>query len=325
MTYGSIIKTSATNGSEIITKIKAELASSGWTTSDSTTYTSPNASPALQVTFSSTSLATNGVIQIDVGVSGNKVTCYALSGNSTLTSSYVGLEWSISNTHFYINIIGPNKSTTGRVDATYGSVKSFTMLTTYTPYFTSNSTTSRQWAAISSFWSAPGTPSISTLPAATAKIYYPNPSTGTLETGELITMRSAVQDQSVVGDLINNKTAGGSEIYWPYVISSDVIGVVGRLNNVFFGGDNYTLAGDSSAQLHNRSSVIIGGNRYARQLPAFWPNSSSLQWYTPFGTCEVTTNKECGIPGSSDAIIDITTGTASVGGPNIVVKRGDGS
>lgn len=321
MTYGSIIKSSATDGSEIITEIKSQLTSSGWTASGNT-YTSANASPALTVTFNSNSLATNGILDISLGISGNTQRCYVVSGNTTLTSSFVGLEYSISNTHFYINLIGPAGSVTGKLDATLGSPRTFALLTTYTPYFTSNNVTSRQWAVISSFYNSPGTPSVSSLPTATPKVYYPNPTTGTLETGELVTMRPAIQDQSAVGDLISNKTVGGSEIYWPFVICSDTLGVIGRLNNIFFGGDNYTLAGDTTAQLHNRTSVLINSERYARQLPAFWPNSSNSQWYTPLGTCEVTTNKASGINGTSNAIIDISS---AAGGPNIVVKRGDGT
>lgn len=321
MTYGAIIKSSATDGSEIITEIKAGLTASNWTVSGDT-YTSPNASPALIVTFNSNSLLTNGVLDISLGIAGNTQRCYVVAGNTTLSSSFVGLEYSISNTHFYINLIGPSGSVTGRLDPTLGSPRTFALLTTYTPYFTSNNVTSRQWVVASSFYADPGTPSISTIPTATAKVYYPNPSTGTLETGELVTMRSAVQDQSSVGDLIVNKTTGATEVYWPFVICSDTLGIIGRLNNVFFGGDNYTLAGDITAQLHNRYSVIINGERYARQLPGFWPNSSSLQWYTPLGTCEVTTNKASGVAGSSDATINISS---AAGGPNIIVKRGAGT
>lgn len=326
MTYGNTVIATTANAAEIVTRIKSELISSGWTLSSTATYTSPDTSTPLIVTFSQTTLSTGGVLPLSVGVSGNMITRYVSSGSSVTSTSYIGLEYSISNTHFYIGLMGPTAGVSGALDASKGSPKTSIMLTTYTPYFTSNSTTARQWCVFSCFGtSSPGAGSISALPTANAKVWYPNPSTNAIETAELLTLRPAVQDQTAVGDLPKSKTYGDGEFVWPFVINSDTLGLIGRMNNVFFGSENYYISpGDTSSYIQNRASVVIAGSRYERSLPAYYPTTQASPnlWYTPFGTCYNIATTTNGVPATAAATVDITS---APGGPNIFVKRGDGS
>jgi len=249
-----------------------------------------------------------------------------MSGNSTLTSSFVGLEYSISSSHFYIKLTGPNTSTTGYFNATYGSPTTYILLTTYTPYFTtdnSGAATTRRWALVSSIGnSSPSSASITVPPTAQKAIFMPAPDTGTIgNTAELLTIRPAIQDIAAVGDLIPGKTYGAGDVYWPFIIDHPTLGIVGRLNNVFFGGDNYfSLAGDSSTLIHSRANVLIAGDRYVRSVPAYFQNSAGTVWYTPFGTCYPSTTFSQGIADGQPVLASV-----AYGGPNIIIKRGSGA
>lgn len=327
-TYGNtIIATGASsNASEVITRIKSELIASSWTLSSTATYTSPNGATPISVTFTSTTLGAGGVLELVLGTAGNTITRYVTSGNTSLNNSWVGLEYSISDTHFYIGLMGPTAGVSGALDASKGSPKTSILITTYQPYFTSNNVTSRQWAVGACFASTVPAQTIATLPTANAKVWYPNPTTGTIESAELLTMRPAVQDQTAIGDLPNNKSYGDGEFLWPFVINSDTLGLVGRLNNVFFGSENYYISpGDSSTSIQNRSSVLINGLRYSRSLPSYYPTTQASPnlWYSPFGTSYNLATTANGVPaGPADATVDITS---APGGPNIYIKRGDGS
>jgi hypothetical protein len=267
-----------------------------------------------------------GILAVTLGSSSSTTTRYIMSGNSTLTNSLVGVEYSFGPSHFYLRFTGPNTGQAGAFDASKGSPSTFILLTTYTPYFsTSNGGAigSRRWALVSSLGSSSPSATISTPPTAQYQITIPAPDTGTLENDvELLTVRPAIQDTAAVGDLIPNKTYGAGDVYWPFILDSASRGLLGRLDNVYFGGDNYsTQAGDSALLLHTRDNVLINTYTHVRSVPAYFPNTSGVVWYTPLGLCNP-------VPTATNGVTTAGTGlaaTAAAGGPNILIKKGDGS
>jgi hypothetical protein len=327
--YGNITLASASNGAEIVTRIKSELTTAWGAPSGSTWTSAVPGGPTLVVTISATSLGANGSLSIVLGSNEGTTSRYIMSGNSTLTSSFVGLEYSISSSHFYIRLTGPTNSVTGTFNATYGSPSTFILLTTYTPYFTvdnGGSAESRKWAIVSSLGSGiPSSATITTPPTAQQTITLPysdvSPGSST-DSAELLTIRPAIQDTAAVGDLIPNKAYAAGDVYWPFIIDSVNRGLIGRLDNIYFGSDNYFLAGDTATLRHTKESVVIGGVRYVRTIPAYFPNSAGSIWYTPLGLCNPTVTTIQGVAGAAN-----TTGlaaTAAAGGPIVLIKRGNG-
>lgn len=327
MTYlNTAYSTSTDNAAAAITAIKAALTASGWTQATNTWTKAVSGGPTLSVTISATALSSSGILAVTLGSTTSTTTRYLYAGNSTLTNSLIGVEYSIGPSHFYLRFTGPGPGLTGAFDSPKGSPSTFMLLTTYTPYFsTSNggAAAARRWALVSSIGSSSPTASISSPPTAQYQITAPAPDTGTLENDiELLTVRPVIQDTPAVGDLIPNKTYGAGDVYWPFILDSATRGLMGRLDNVYFGGDNYSnAAGDDVSLKHTRDNVLINTYKYVRTVPAYFPNTSGVVWYTPFGICNP-------VPTASQGVTTAGTGLTAVnaaGGPNILIKKGDGS
>lgn len=326
MTYLNTSYSTTATPSTAITAIKSALTASGWTQSPTNTWTIVvSGGQTLSVTITATDLSPSGILAVTLGSTSATTTRYLYAGNTTLTNSLIGVEYSIGPSHFYLRFTGPASGQIGAFSA-QGSPSTFMLLTTYTPYFsTSNggATAARRWALVSSIGSSSPTASISSPPTAQYQITAPAPDTGTLENDiELLTVRPVIQDTPAVGDLIPNKTYGAGDVYWPFILDSATRGLTGRLDNVYFGGDNYsTGAGDDPALKHTRDNVLINTHKYVRTVPAYFPNTSGVVWYTPFGVCNP-------VPTASQGVTVAGTGLTAVnaaGGPNILIKKGDGS
>ena len=328
--YGNIVKatTSSDNGSGVVTLLTSAMSTAGWSGSGLGPWTTVSGGTTLSVTFNQSNLSSGGVLPMTI----NGQSAWVASGNSTFASSFVGVEYSIGPSHFYVKLVGPAKTVSGTTSATYGSHSSFVLLTKYIPYFTSNATTSQHWALIQCFNGLPTTFSDTQFPTSSpiATILIGNidgVTNSNPELCELATVRPVVQDEPSIGDLIPNKSYGDGIVYWPFIIINSTRGIVGRLSNVFFGGDNYLInapTGDASSQLHSSLNVLIGTERYVRSIPAYHPRSDGSKWFTPFGEPAVVTNTgDNGCSGIADAAGP--SASVALGGPNIIIKKGDGS
>ncbi len=316
MTYFTGTVASATNGSEIITALKSALAASGWSTSDGgVTYSSTSGGTTLTVAFTSTSMSGSG--NLSLVIEGQTFT--VTSGNSTLVGSYVGVTYSIAADLFYLRLTGPVTGQVGPADASYGSPTSFILLTKYTPYLSSNSDTSKHKVVVSSYYA--GFSPTYTVAGSTnglthlVRVVYTG---GVASDGELLTVRPAVQDITSVGDQVPSSLYGNAGIvYWPYIITSaSAGGIVGRLNNVFFASEAYLLAGDSVVN-PDFAEVFVSGNRHVRHRAAYFPSSANSIGWTPLGST--------GPVNTSVGGVNQFAGEPSMGGPYIIVKKGDGT
>src|SRR6478735_4075151 len=313
-----VVITSDGTGAAVISAIKTQLAAAdGWSTADGgTTYTNSTSGVTLSVAFPFTTIQTGG--KIELALNDRPVTVF--TGLSTLTSATIGFEVSAGPDFFYLCASGGYAGQPG-ADATYGSPKSFAMLTTISPYFTSDTVADDRICVIACAYTTAATTTVggptSTPPGPLNYQVYVKKglNAGSWVTAELATMRPAVQDIAVDGDLVPNKQSAGNIVYWPFVVIETASGLRGRLNNVFFGGENYLLSGEITAQQHTSAAVLINGVRHVLTLPCYMPNSGNQQIYSPLGTCTNVTTTPGGVTGIWD----------SLGGPNIIIKKGNGS
>jgi hypothetical protein len=316
MTYTKSSTYSGTaDGSALLNIITTQLAASGWTNAAGT-YSSTSGGTTLSIT-PPVAFGTNGkMLFTSPDFSG--ASFYLISGNTTFSGSYMEVELSISPDHFYLKIMGPSQALTGANDVTYGSPSSFVLLTKYTPYSASNSNAANHKVMLASFSSDPGTwTSASAGTAAFSSSGRAINQDAAQETIELATMRPAIQDQPAVGDLAPSKKFLGGDILWPYVIIGGTSGLIGRVNNCFFAGDNYLAgSGDQSGQLANKTELVVNGLRYARTLPCYYPSASGTIGFSPLGVNAIATTTAQGTNSGTPGI--------SNGGPNIYIKKGTG-
>jgi hypothetical protein len=295
---------SASNGSEIVTKMAQMLLAAGWTNTTGTTYERTYAGKTMTVNLFSAAFATTAYHTVIL----NGISCILYTGATTLVNAPFYVEISVSDDLFFVTIRGPKSVETGTEDLTRGSPRSFALVTSITPYLDADTVVDDQQCVVASHYSA----SRNTM---SAKVYMKKGLNGVANvTGELATVRPAVQDISAVGDQLANNTVANNIMYSPYVVIEDGQGWRGRLNNVYFGGENYALAGDSGAS-YKALQVRVDGLKYMTTCPYYLPNATpSNTCYSPLGnpTPDVTQSSGDGV-GQFD------------GGPVIIVKRGNGT
>jgi hypothetical protein len=292
--------TSTSNGSEILTQIRNMLSAAGWTQSGNL-FTRTVGARTSTVNLNSTSFTTTQYHMVTL----NGVNFYLWTGTTTLVNAPFSVEISVDSDLFYVAIRGPRAFEVGTEDLTYGSTKSFALLTTIVPYLSVDASEDAQQVVLGSYTS----PSRTTF---TNKVYSKvGLNAAGNASGELATMRPAVQDVAV-GDQLNNNAVAGNIMYWPYVLIEDVSGVRGMLKGVYFGGENYALTGDSS-KLYENLNVRVEGLRYMTTVPFYAPNANpSIVGYSPLGT-----------PTANVQQASTDSGGFS-GGPIIIVKKGNG-
>lgn len=293
--------TSTSNGSEVLAQIRSMLIAAGWSESG-TLYTRTVGGRTSTVNLNSTSFTSTQYHLITL----NNVNFYLWTGTTTLVNAPFSVEISVDSDLFYVAIRGPRSNEVGTEDLSYGSTKTFVLLTTIEPYLSTDTNVDAQQVVMGSHTS----PSRTTFGN---KVYSKvGLNLANNAPGELATMRPAVQDVAV-GDQLNNNSVAGNVMYWPYVLIEDASGVRGMLKGVYFGGENYALTGDSS-KLYENLNVRVEGLRYMTTVPFFAPNSNiSIVGYSPLGTPTANVQQS-----SADA------GGFS-GGPIIIVKRGNGT
>ena len=324
MSYSKTIVLTTAGAPEIVNGIKSVItqADSGWTnpSSDGINYQSVSGGVTYTCAFPSATMAAGS--KLDIVLQG--VSVCLMSGNSTLAGSYIGLEVSAAPDFLYIRLQGPSNTTPGAADATYGSPNTSIMLTQMLPYNTLDTRTASELVCVVAALpnSAAGTsnynPASNPTTNHTSKIIIKKGASGsTNQLCELAALRPAVQDIVSLGDLFDGKALAGGIGYSAFVVVEPYpSGWTGRLKNVFFGGDNYTLGSESTNQLHADQNVTVGGLNYTLTNPGYFPSSVGAQGYTPFGTCLNTSATPSGVT---------TSVWSSVAGPNIIIKKGSGA
>jgi hypothetical protein len=128
-----------------------------------------------------------------------------------------------------------------------------------------------------------------------------------------------VQDVTAVGDLLPGRAFGGGVVYWPFIVDEAYPnGLRGYLKNIYFGGDNYLLGSEVSNQLHSDTNLTVGGLKHVLTRPAYFPNSANAICYTPLGNTGVISTTGYGVTATAYP-------STELGGPNIIIKKGDGS
>ena len=266
------------------------LTTAGWTNVSGAYYRSP-ASASIQVQLvSATTSAFTFSTETVLGVSR---TFYLPFGTNSSTTARVEYQTFIGTDYAVFVVRAPlpgtlNTSNTNIMQATFG-------VTTLTPYY--DNVTFNYFDHVVAF----GHISTSTALSNTT-LYMRNGNTaeGWIP-GSLSTMRVAAGAGYTAGIPDNVMTTLGSTqtTFWPYLFSANPGiaapnggGIVGRLNNVFFAGDNYEDSSDVQKPVNIRS--VIGGSTY-RSVIAFRNVSTA----TPLGQA----------------------GVGNIGGPIIMVKE----
>lgn len=208
--------------------------------------------------------------------------------------------------HVFICVDGPTPAGTGPASATFGSHRGFFFVTTIERLYDNDTNNALRVCSGGSHTSTNvityehrvfvrlGLDSVSNAPA------------------ELVTMRPMVQDVTAVGDLPPSRAAASNIMYWPIMVCEQIGGYRGRLNNIFFGGDNYVLGDDTNTQRYNGVSPTVDG-KPCTSLEPFWivQAVSNSGQYSPLG-----------MPGANGSGIPLTAANdATDGGPTIIVSN----
>ena len=266
----------------------------GWTKTGTLPYTYSKTSAAgHSLSFSLVSIQQN---YVQFAFNGRNFYATTGAGNLAGNNAYT---LAASDSHFFFKIQGPTATEVGAYNYTYGSGHGYFMITSFTPYYTTDNATANQVACFSSHNSSVATDF-------THLVYVKLGLSSTSNAvAELVTMRPAVQDIVAVGDLIPNNSALSNVVYWPYVIIEQNDGLRGRLDNVLFASDyNASLAGDSNpvAAYQLLNTMVIDSITYNLTGGVYLPAATS---YGPLGTS--------GIPNT-------TVSSTISGGPWIMVR-----
>jgi hypothetical protein len=266
----------SSDGSDVITAIRGQLTAAGWSNS-SNVFTKTTDGTTLTVNVAANAFGANG--DYTFTLNGTSV---VLGFGAAINASHERyVEICVLSDFFWVKVVGPTPAQRGNV---YGSPASSVMLTRYVPISADQLTDkSKHWAVTG--MSTAGLHDESTpSPWAYSNVRHGFQGTGSVVYSELATIRPTIQDVLNVGDLLPSKAILGGIVYWPFVIVNSTEGVVGRLRNVFFGGETYALTGDLAANLHNDAEVYINGTQYKTTTPHAYPTTDSTrQPYTAFG------------------------------------------
>jgi hypothetical protein len=208
--------------------------------------------------------------------------------------------------HAFICVDGPLAAGTGPASATYGSHRGFFFITTIQRLYDSDAAAGNRICTGGSHTSA-------TVTTFEHRVFVKTGlDTTTNAPAELLTMRPMVQDISALGDLPPTRAAASNIMYWPIMVCEQVGGYRGRLNNIFFGGENYNIGDDVAGQRYNGITPTVDG-KPCTSLEPFWVVAAvaNAGQYSPLGN-----------PGSGGTGINNFTGNdATDGGPTIIVSN----
>jgi hypothetical protein len=264
--------------SNVITEIRNALGGAGWTNA-ANIYSSTVGGTTLTVNMQATAFDANGNYPVYL----NGVQHFISFGHALTASTAVSFQYAVFNDVFWWRVTGTNA---GNRANSYGSPSSSVFLSRYVPISSEVQTdASKHWVAIG-FRSALPVHNEAGTPWASADVVHGYQGSSSNEIGELVTMRPAIQDIPNVGDLLPSKAFLGGVVYWPYGIVNPAFGYVGRIRNAFFGGETYTLTGDTTLNYHNDVEVYVNGKKYRTTVPYAYPTTSAVaQPYSAWGTC----------------------------------------